>query len=49
VEKLRQPGADVDLASFVDDSIVERWRGGGGPTRPARSLAGDLTPVGAGV
>jgi RNA polymerase primary sigma factor len=27
VEKLRQPGIDVDLASFVDDSLVERWRG----------------------
>ncbi|MGI9177670.1 MAG: RNA polymerase sigma factor RpoD/SigA [Pirellulales bacterium] len=27
VEKLRQPGHDVDLAGFVEDSIVERWRG----------------------
>jgi len=26
VEKLRRPGADVDLASFVPDSLVERWR-----------------------
>jgi len=26
VEKLRQPGLDVDLASFVPDSLVERWR-----------------------
>jgi RNA polymerase primary sigma factor len=49
VEKLRQPGADVDLASFVDDSIVERWRGGLTPTRPAGSLAGTVASVGAGV
>ncbi|MFM8735268.1 MAG: RNA polymerase sigma factor RpoD/SigA, partial [Pirellulales bacterium] len=27
VEKLRQPGSDVDLAGFVDDATVERWRG----------------------
>ena len=27
VEKLRQPGNDVDLAGFVEDSVVERWRG----------------------
>ena len=27
VEKLRQPGTDVDLADFVDESIVDRWRG----------------------
>jgi RNA polymerase primary sigma factor len=27
VEKLRQPGGDVDLAGFVDDATVERWRG----------------------
>ncbi len=26
VEKLRQPGCDVDLASFVPESIAERWR-----------------------
>jgi len=26
VEKLRQPGQDVDLASFVSDALVERWR-----------------------
>jgi hypothetical protein len=26
VEKLRQPGGDVDLAGFVSDSLVERWR-----------------------
>ena len=38
VEKLRQPGADVDLASFVDDTIVARWR----------SPAAVLEPVGAG-
>jgi len=34
VEKLRQPGSDVDLAGFVDESLVERWRGG-----EARELA----------
>jgi RNA polymerase primary sigma factor len=28
VEKLRQPGSDVDLTGFVDESLVERWRGG---------------------
>ncbi|MFM7205051.1 MAG: RNA polymerase sigma factor RpoD/SigA [Planctomycetaceae bacterium] len=27
VEKLRQPGADFDLAGFVDDATVEKWRG----------------------
>ena len=27
VEKLRQPGVDVDLASFVSDSLAEQWRG----------------------
>jgi RNA polymerase primary sigma factor len=27
VEKLRQPGSDFDLAGFVDDATVERWRG----------------------
>jgi RNA polymerase primary sigma factor len=26
VEKLRQPGGDVDLAGFVSDSLLERWR-----------------------
>jgi RNA polymerase primary sigma factor len=26
VEKLRQPGADVDLASFVSESLAEKWR-----------------------
>jgi hypothetical protein len=24
---LRQPGSDFDLAGFVDDATVERWRG----------------------
>jgi transcription-repair coupling factor (superfamily II helicase) len=48
VEKLRQPGSDVDLASFVDDSIVERWRGIAGPARATRTPAGELVPVGAG-
>jgi RNA polymerase primary sigma factor len=45
VEKLRQPGSDVDLASFVDDSIVERWRG---VAAPGRRPAAALQPVGAG-
>ncbi|MEX0669156.1 MAG: sigma-70 family RNA polymerase sigma factor [Pirellulales bacterium] len=27
VEKLRQPGGDVDLAGFIDDATIERWRG----------------------
>jgi RNA polymerase primary sigma factor len=27
VEKLRQPVHNVDLADFVDDATVERWRG----------------------
>jgi RNA polymerase primary sigma factor len=35
VEKLRQPGADVDLAGFVSDALVERWR----PTSPNRQDA----------
>jgi len=26
VEKLRHPGSEVDLADFVDDAIVARWR-----------------------
>ncbi len=26
VEKLRQPGSEIDLANFVDDALVERWR-----------------------
>jgi RNA polymerase primary sigma factor len=29
VEKLRRPGSDVDLAGFVDESLLERRRGGG--------------------
>ena len=40
VEKLRQPGADVDLTSFVSESLVERWR------KPAEAL---LEPAGAGT
>jgi len=40
VEKLRQPGHDVDLASFVPDSLVERWRS------PAAAEA-ELEPAGA--
>jgi RNA polymerase primary sigma factor len=39
VEKLRQPGLDVDLANFVDDSLVERWRG-------TIAAAGQLEAVG---
>ena len=26
VEKLRQPGVDVDLTSFVSEAVVDRWR-----------------------
>ena len=26
VEKLREPGVDVDLASFVSEAVVEKWR-----------------------
>jgi RNA polymerase primary sigma factor len=37
VEKLRQPGVDVDLASFVSESLVEKWR------RPAEA---ELEPAG---
>jgi RNA polymerase primary sigma factor len=29
VEKLRQPGSDFDLAGFIDDASIERWRGTG--------------------
>ena len=47
VEKLRQPGADIDLASFVDDSIVERWRGIAGPAMAGRHPAGEFASVGA--
>jgi RNA polymerase primary sigma factor len=46
VEKLRQPGVDVDLASFVDDSLVERWRGPG--ATPHRGRARDARPEAAG-
>jgi RNA polymerase primary sigma factor len=38
VEKLRQPTGDVDLASFVPEGIVERWRD---------ASVSDLEPVGA--
>jgi len=41
VEKLRQPGRDIDLAGFVDDATVERWRGVAGRE------ADELEPVGA--
>ena len=36
VEKLRQPGSDFDLAGFIDDASIERWRGTG---EPAKELA----------
>jgi len=26
VEKLRQPGAKVDLTGFVDSALADRWR-----------------------
>jgi RNA polymerase primary sigma factor len=38
VEKLRQPGSDVDLANFVSESLVEKWR------QPAEA---ELEPAGA--
>jgi RNA polymerase primary sigma factor len=41
VEKLRQPGVDVDLASFVSESIVEKWR------RPAVAEEAELETAGA--
>ena len=41
VEKLRQPGADVDLASFVPESLVEKWR------RPAEAVQAELETAGA--
>ena len=37
VEKLRQPGVDVDLASFVSESLVEKWRR---PAAPELETAG---------
>jgi RNA polymerase primary sigma factor len=40
VEKLRQPGSDFDLAGFVDDATVERWRG-------TADQAGELATAGA--
>ena len=42
VEKLRQPGREVDLAGFVDESLVERWRPAA--VSPAREL--ELAAVG---
>jgi RNA polymerase primary sigma factor len=41
VEKLRQPGVDVDLASFVSESIVEKWR------RPAEATEAEFETAGA--
>ena len=42
VEKLRQPGSDVDLTGFVDESLVERWRGGRGSEELAVAGAAGL-------
>ena len=36
VEKLRQPGSDFDLAGFIDDASIERWRG---TSEPAKEFA----------
>ena len=47
VEKLRQPGVDVDLASFVSESLVERWRKP--PQPPELQTAGVREPAGAGA
>jgi RNA polymerase primary sigma factor len=41
VEKLRQPGTDVDLANFVSESLVERWR------RPSEAAAAEFETAGA--
>jgi RNA polymerase primary sigma factor len=41
VQKLRQPGIDVDLASFVPESLVEKWR------RPAEAVEAELETAGA--
>jgi RNA polymerase primary sigma factor len=45
VEKLRQPGSEVDLANFVSDSLVEKWRS------PTPVLIGEREeePAGAGA
>ena len=48
VEKLRQPGMDVDLGSFVEDAIVARWRAVTVVERPPRTEAADMEPVGVG-
>jgi RNA polymerase primary sigma factor len=49
VEKLRQPGADVDLAGFVSDALVERWRPTSANRQEAagRAEAAGLVGVGA--
>jgi hypothetical protein len=39
VEKLRQPGLEVDLAGFVDDAVVERAR------RPREPKAAAAVPA----
>ncbi len=53
VEKLRQPGRDVDLANFVSDSLVEKWRKpapgepAAAPTPEARTVLPEPAGVGA--
>ena len=39
VEKLRQPGVDVDLSGFVDEAIVERARATAAALQRARAKA----------
>jgi RNA polymerase primary sigma factor len=39
VEKLRQPGFDVDLSGFVDDALVERTRAASAALQRARAKA----------
>jgi RNA polymerase primary sigma factor len=46
VDKLRQPGLEVDLAGFVDDALVERARRPK-PPRSAGPAAAELVAVGA--
>jgi RNA polymerase primary sigma factor len=41
VEKLRQPGSEVDLADFMSESVVEKWR------RPADEADAELEAAGA--
>ena len=51
VEKLRQPGGDVDLGDYVDESLVRRWRPAAAALAPRASggfLATTFEPVGVG-